>query len=498
MGNTINRLVFRPPKPSTYSASGFLQWTVSRLGDELPFIFVDNRETHTLLFFHCNAEDIGMVASTFIQRTRLWKVNLMLIEYPGYGLATGEPSEEGVYAAADAAYHWLTRKQGLPASSIIVHGRSLGSGPACHLAAKYPVGGLVFQSGFMSILRVNFGVKAQFFGDLFQNHLKFPLIFCPVFFIHGIQDSTIPFDHAKILYDKHFQAGREVVRPLWVQSADHNDLEVRYAKYATCVGYFLEYIRTLEEMNCEALDDSPKHKHRNPPVGPDEYPLSPIQELRSPPRMPVRTPLQRPATPLRRPVEERRRPVTHGLPPSPLRKPARKARRAKEPPSVEHSKSPKGERKRKQRPIKSVYSFEQIGDLTKSLIELKPVVEPSTAARNESHPNVAGKGESDSIPVPLVSNAARVVSSMPDVFIPTVRPPEPELQGSRSSVMGVSYASEGASPDYDASEGASPDYDASVSSIARDSAKSAAFYTACRSANALGSPKNFYDVVKAV
>ncbi|KAH0474364.1 MAG: uncharacterized protein KVP18_003868 [Porospora cf. gigantea A] len=366
-----------------------------------------------------------MVASTFIQRTRLWKVNLMLIEYPGYGLATGEPSEEGVYAAADAAYHWLTRKQGLPASSIIVHGRSLGSGPACHLAAKYPVGGLVFQSGFMSILRVNFGVKAQFFGDLFQNHLKFPLIFCPVFFIHGIQDSTIPFDHAKILYDKHFQAGREVVRPLWVQSADHNDLEVRYAKYATCVGYFLEYIRTLEEMNCEALDDSPKHKHRNPPVGPDEYPLSPIQELRSPPRMPVRTPLQRPATPLRRPVEERRRPVTHGLPPSPLRKPARKARRAKEPPSVEHSKSPKGERKRKQRPIKSVYSFEQIGDLTKSLIELKPVVEPSTAARNESHPNVAGKGESDSIPVPLVSNAARVVSSMPDVFIPTVRPPEP-------------------------------------------------------------------------
>ena len=41
MGNTINRLVFRPPKPSTYSASGFLQWTVSRLGDELPFIFVD-------------------------------------------------------------------------------------------------------------------------------------------------------------------------------------------------------------------------------------------------------------------------------------------------------------------------------------------------------------------------------------------------------------------------------------------------------------------------
>ena len=365
-----------------------------------------------------------MVASTFIQRARIWKVNLMLMEYPGYGLATGEPTEEGVYAAADAAYHWLTRKQGLPASSIIVHGRSLGSGPACHLAAKYPVGGLVFQSGFMSIFRVNFGVKAQFFGDLFQNHLKFPLIFCPVFFIHGMQDSTIPFDHAKILYDKHFQAGREVVRPLWVPSADHNDLEVRYTKYLTCVGYFLEYIRTLDEMNCEAMDESPKHKHRKEPVGPDEYPLSPIQELRSPPRMPVRTPLQRPVTPLRRPVEEKRRPVTHGLPPSPLRKSARKARRAKEPPSVEHSKPPKGERARhgKQKPMKSVHSFEQIGEQPESLIELKATIVPSTAPINESQ---AGKGEFESIPVPLVPNAARVVSSMANMFIPAVRPPEP-------------------------------------------------------------------------
>ena len=75
-------------------------------------------------------------------------------DYPGYGTSTGRPTEVGCFAAARAV--WAHVREQEPQAKIVLWGRSLGSGPAVHMAAtsrpaepldqNSPLAGLVLQS----------------------------------------------------------------------------------------------------------------------------------------------------------------------------------------------------------------------------------------------------------------------------------------------------------------------------------------------------------------
>lgn len=53
--------------------------------------------------------------------------NILLVEYRGYGLSEGAPSEEGLYLDARASLDYLLTRNDINHSEIIVFGRSLGS-----------------------------------------------------------------------------------------------------------------------------------------------------------------------------------------------------------------------------------------------------------------------------------------------------------------------------------------------------------------------------------
>jgi uncharacterized protein len=59
--------------------------------------------------------------------------SLYVLEYPGYGLRAGSPSEESINQAALAAYQALRKE--FPKTPVCVLGESLGSGPAAYLAS---------------------------------------------------------------------------------------------------------------------------------------------------------------------------------------------------------------------------------------------------------------------------------------------------------------------------------------------------------------------------
>ncbi len=63
--------------------------------------------------------------------------SLYVLEYPGYGQREGIPSRESLNRAAAEAYRLLRLKAGTNVS-VCVLGESLGSGPACALAAEQP------------------------------------------------------------------------------------------------------------------------------------------------------------------------------------------------------------------------------------------------------------------------------------------------------------------------------------------------------------------------
>lgn len=85
----------------------------------------------------------------------------LFIDYRGYGKSTGQPSEEGLYQDAEAAYQWLADQY--PTDSIILYGRSLGSGVAAYLAQKYPARLAILETPYNNI------------PDLFQSKVLVPL-----------------------------------------------------------------------------------------------------------------------------------------------------------------------------------------------------------------------------------------------------------------------------------------------------------------------------------
>lgn len=170
-----------------------------------------------ILFFHANAEDLGMSFAVLRHIRDQFKVNVLAVEYPGYGLLHHmEPSEDAVYEVALTAFRFLVDEIGVRYSQLILFGRSLGSGPAVFLAAQYPVGGLILVSAFSSIRAavqsIVGRVLAWTFSERFPNSKIIANVSCSTLFIHGEADTLIPTEHSLKLF-KRCRARKLLVTP---------------------------------------------------------------------------------------------------------------------------------------------------------------------------------------------------------------------------------------------------------------------------------------------
>jgi len=133
-----------------------------------------------------------------------------------------KPSEEAVYEVALTAFRFLFDEVKVRYSQIVLFGRSLGSGPAVHLASQYPVGGLILVSSFSSIR----GAVQSIAGSLiawgikehFPNLQLISNVSCSTLIIHGESDGLIPVEHSLRLFQR-CRARKLLVTP---PTMDHN------------------------------------------------------------------------------------------------------------------------------------------------------------------------------------------------------------------------------------------------------------------------------------
>mmetsp|Transcript_13258 Transcript_13258/g.26948 ORF Transcript_13258/g.26948 Transcript_13258/m.26948 type:complete len:318 (-) Transcript_13258:1277-2230(-) len=189
---------------------------------------------YTILFSHGNAEDLGLILPYAEEIGSLLRCNMVCYDYSGYGVSKGHsgPSEKNFYADIEAVYDYLTATKGIEASRIILAGRSLGSGPTCHLAQRRDVRGVILISPIASCIRVVFDMgRVTLPFDMFCNLDKIHRIEAPVLIIHGDADEVVPFTHGQSLYDKLVQhqttphGPRPIIQPLWLAGGDHNTIE---------------------------------------------------------------------------------------------------------------------------------------------------------------------------------------------------------------------------------------------------------------------------------
>src|SRR5262249_22796712 len=108
-----------------------------------------------VIYFGGNAEEVSWLLQ---ESPRLAPWALLLVNYRGYGLSDGRPSESALYNDAVALYDWVTARPDTDARRIVFVGRSLGTGVATYLASQRTVSGVVLVSPYDNLVEVARGV----------------------------------------------------------------------------------------------------------------------------------------------------------------------------------------------------------------------------------------------------------------------------------------------------------------------------------------------------
>lgn len=177
-----------------------------------------------ILYFHGNAGSLASWQYVYNDLEYLG-MDMLILDYRGYGKSGGVITEKGLLLDAKAAYDHA-RSLGYADTGIYIYGRSVGTGIAAHLAQGKPVAGLILESPYTSLRGM---INREFWFMLPFLYLSYTLdiagklgnITTPILILHGTQDDVIAFKYGKSLAES--PAGRKTFVP--IEGGGHNDLD---------------------------------------------------------------------------------------------------------------------------------------------------------------------------------------------------------------------------------------------------------------------------------
>jgi pimeloyl-ACP methyl ester carboxylesterase len=163
-----------------------------------------------VLYCHGN-NDNNSYRDYVVDICKKFHLNLLLIDYRGYGNSDGHPTSDGVVEDAICAYAYLRRH--CEPEQIVIWGESLGGSAAIRVAAEKPCCRLVLLATFASLpdifsasemnkyARNTIATMTDFIWDNINSKYWISKIKCPIAIVHSSEDELIPYPNSKILYD---------------------------------------------------------------------------------------------------------------------------------------------------------------------------------------------------------------------------------------------------------------------------------------------------------
>jgi pimeloyl-ACP methyl ester carboxylesterase len=175
-----------------------------------------------ILYFHGNRKNISWYSKYAPYLTKN-DYEVWMIDYPGFGKSTGTFSENTLYDWAMQLYKLVHAR--FSEDSIIIYGKSFGTGIATELASKVSCKRLILETPYYDFPAV---AKQYLFIYPIDNmlHYKFPTyrylqqVKAPVTIIHGTGDWVISYNNAKRLLP-FLKSGDEFVT---IKNGSHNNL----------------------------------------------------------------------------------------------------------------------------------------------------------------------------------------------------------------------------------------------------------------------------------
>ena len=224
----------RPEPPGTYHGTAQdLMIPVAPEASVGARFHVQAADNPNLLFFHGNGEivaDYDELGPIYNARG----INLLAVDYRGYGRSSGHPSVAALLADSHAVFDftrsWLAANG--YTGPLILMGRSLGSAAVLELAAARQDGidGLIVESGFAlaaPLLRL-LGIDPEQIGFEesrgFRNIDKIKAFSGPTLIIHAEFDHIIPYSDGQALWSASPAAQKHLLQ---IPGANHNDIFLR-------------------------------------------------------------------------------------------------------------------------------------------------------------------------------------------------------------------------------------------------------------------------------
>ena len=186
------------------------------------FTPVDSVRKGVVIYFHGNRENINRFAKFSTNFTKLG-YEVWMADYPGYGKSVGNRTEKILYQQSIQLYKMASSKYAK--DSIVIYGKSFGTGIAAYLAAEYDCKQLILETPYYSIPDL-LGAYTLIYPIQRMSKYKIPTyqyledIKVPITIFHGTDDWVIPYSCAEKL--------KEVLKTtdqfVTIQKGSHNDL----------------------------------------------------------------------------------------------------------------------------------------------------------------------------------------------------------------------------------------------------------------------------------
>ena len=167
------------------------------------------------------------------------KLNVLALDYRGYGFSDGKPTFEAVLNDALAIYDYLASRPDLASKPIFLYGYSLGTAVSIHTAAHRKISGVILEGSLTSAeetvpyQRIYISWPMRWFVRLkadkaLRDRHPQPIevirdLAVPVLFIHGTKDKETPISMGRRMYEA---AGSDQKHWCEVPGADHIDLKI--------------------------------------------------------------------------------------------------------------------------------------------------------------------------------------------------------------------------------------------------------------------------------
>ncbi|MDR0355523.1 MAG: alpha/beta hydrolase [Deltaproteobacteria bacterium] len=198
-----------------------------------------------VLLFHGNAGNLELMIGRIMLYHQLG-YGVMAVDYEGFGLSEGSPSEEAAYADAEAAWNFLLEKNIAP-EKILIHGFSLGGGVAAYLAEskKESRNPLILDSTFTTLQDAAVfhapylkPLLPYIIGDSF-NTLERLANVSPSFLLvlHSPDDEIVPFELGLRNYDSYAGGPKSMT----VLRGEHMDYLLNVNSYQAAIAEVFGY-----------------------------------------------------------------------------------------------------------------------------------------------------------------------------------------------------------------------------------------------------------------